>query len=453
MKNKKTIVAIIAVLLVVVVGVTFAYFQSTASFENLFNVGIYKVTTTEVFESPSNWAPGQEIPKTITTTNEGTIPAAVRVSYTEQWLDGDTDITSSITNGTVTVNLDNTSDWTKEGNYYYYNYILEPEQTTSSFMKSVTLSSSINGITCTPSNDGLTQSCESSSPIQGATYKLTITKETVQADSYQEVWNTNVEITEKPSNITYLSRQVEGQITPGDVIGIGDTEDFYVVSSTPEKTVLLAKYNLLVGNINNADTGWDVAYLTPANAGYGLQNEDAIGYNQGGSYIGVVAFSSINYWSDGNSQIASPYNVDDYVYDPTYNSEPNFTTECDDDTNCWYSENYSIAYYVEEYVERLKSMGAPSTITGRLLSYEEADSVKEVGRVDVNYIELEYNSIIFNNQDYWLGTASNDYSVTTVSDDASYFNSSYYYDNYYVCSSTTYPGVRPVIEIPTSELQ
>lgn len=194
MKNKKKIVAIIAVLLVVVIGVTFAYFQSSVSFENLFTTGTYKVVTTEVFESPDNWKPGEEIPKTITTKNEGTIDAAVRVSYTEQWLDeNNQDITSQVAAGTAIINLDNTSDWTKEGNYYYYNYILKPNETTSSFMKSVTLNSNLgDDVTCTTSQDGLTKTCESSNPALGGKYILTLTKETVQADKYKEVWGNSV---------------------------------------------------------------------------------------------------------------------------------------------------------------------------------------------------------------------------------------------------------------------
>ena len=208
MKKKKNLFAIIAVLLILVVGATIAYFQSSASFENVFNTGIYKVTTTETFESPSNWAPGEEIPKTITTKNEGTIDAAVRVSFTEKWEDSEgNDITSQVPNGTVIINLDNTSDWTQEGNYYYYNYILNPTETTSSFIKSVTLSDSINGMNCTPSADGLTQTCESNSIIQGATYKLTITKETVQADKYKDIWNTNVDIIQKTPYLYFASEK------------------------------------------------------------------------------------------------------------------------------------------------------------------------------------------------------------------------------------------------------
>jgi predicted ribosomally synthesized peptide with SipW-like signal peptide len=187
MTNKiKLIVSnvLLAVTMLLLVGVTIAYFQSSASFENIFNTGTYKVVTTEVFESPDNWMPGEEIPKTITTKNEGTIPAAVRVSYTEKWEDSNgTDITSTIDNGTAIINLDNTNEWTKEGNYYYYKYILNPNETTSSFMKSVTLNPDLNGVTCT--GEGLTRTCESTNPVTGAKYILTLTKETVQADKYQ----------------------------------------------------------------------------------------------------------------------------------------------------------------------------------------------------------------------------------------------------------------------------
>ena len=80
---------------------------------------------------------------------------------------------------------------------------------------------------------------------------------------------------QQASAINYITRQNEGQITPGDVIGIGDTEDFYVISSNNEKTVLLAKNNLLVGNITE---DWSVVgQVQPGSAGYGLQSVDAVG--------------------------------------------------------------------------------------------------------------------------------------------------------------------------------
>ncbi len=196
MKKKKSLIAIIALLLVVVVGATFAYYTSNTTFENVFNAGKYKVTLTEEFESPDNWVPGETIPKTVTAKNDGTVPAAVRVSYVEKWedLEGN-DITSQVTPNPAIINFDNTSDWIQDGNHYYYKYILEPNDTTSSFISGVTLNPNLNSVTCT--GEGNTKTCEAQNPASGAKYKLTFTIDTVQYDQYQSVWNTNVSITEK----------------------------------------------------------------------------------------------------------------------------------------------------------------------------------------------------------------------------------------------------------------
>ena len=195
MKNKKSLIAIVVLLLVATIGVTIAYFQSSASFENIFNTGTYKVSTTETFESPDNWKPGQSIPKVITSTNEGSIPAAIRLSLNERWEDDDgNDITGTISESPVTINYSNTLLFEKEGNYYYYKYILNPDDTMPSFINSVSLNSNVNDVVCTDSQDGLTKTCESSNPAFGSKYFLTITIETVQYDKYQSLWNTNMVI-------------------------------------------------------------------------------------------------------------------------------------------------------------------------------------------------------------------------------------------------------------------
>ena len=247
-----------------------------------------------------------------------------------------------------------------------------------------------------------------------------------------------------PSAITYVTRQNEGQITSGDVIRIGDTENFYVISTNSEKTVLLAKYNLLVGNeVENWSVTGQIASNTP---GYGLQSDTATAYVDGtdGTFKGTIDFSQTNYWDDGNGNLVSPYNANGASYDG--NPYPYV-----------YDSNSTIYEYINGqsgYVNRLKSMGAPSTITGRLLTYEEADAVKEVGRVDID--EWTYTTIIFNGSSYWLGSVqlSDNFHVWSVESGFTNDNSGdydfYSSNNYYMNSSS---GVRPVIEIPTSELQ
>ena len=105
------------------------------------------------------------------------------------------------------------------------------------------------------------------------TYYFKFSVNYVQADS------TAIDKNASASSIHYVNRQVEGEITSGDVIKIGDTEEFYVVSSNQEKTVLLAKYNLLVGYINNESTNYEYTYISPSTPGYGLQSVDAISRN------------------------------------------------------------------------------------------------------------------------------------------------------------------------------
>jgi len=250
------------------------------------------------------------------------------------------------------------------------------------------------------------------------TYYFKFSVNYVQADG------TTIDKNASASSIHYVSRQNEGQITPGDIIGMGETEDFYVVSSNQEKTVLLAKYNLLVGAMNDG-TGNQVPIPTNRQ-GYGLQSVDALGYNEGAN-IATVAFSSTRYWD--NSGLLSPYNANGASY--SGNPYPYV-----------YDSNSNIYQYISGengYVDKLKAMGAPSTITGRLLTFEEANTAQS--------IEDNGTSIIFDGrQSYWLGSAGDGLSVWYVRGGDSDFGST---DS----SDDRDYGVRPVIEIPTSEIR
>ena len=249
---------------------------------------------------------------------------------------------------------------------------------------------------------------------------------------------------QQASSITYVTRQTEGQITPGDVIRIGDTENFYVISTNSEKTVLLAKNNLLVGNeVEGLSVTGPIASNTP---GYGLQSDTATAYVDGdGTYKGSIKFSDRVYWEgylDENLEefgIKSPYNANGASYDG--NPYPYV-----------YDSNSTIYEYINGengYVNRLKSMGAPSTITGRLLTYEEADAAQYIyDGVDEDENQI---SIIFDGrQSYWLGSSCS-YSNSVWIVESNYSEFSWY--DYDSDNGDVYYGVRPVIEIPTSELQ
>ena len=101
---------------------------STDTFENIFSAGIYKTVTREVFQSPTNWTPGDETPKTITTKNEGTIPVRVRVKLDESWTSRNNETLSLEYNNekVAIINLDNQNDWLYKDEYYYYTKELAP---------------------------------------------------------------------------------------------------------------------------------------------------------------------------------------------------------------------------------------------------------------------------------------------------------------------------------------
>lgn len=220
MKNKKPIIALGALAVVGLVAGTIAYFTSEATFDNVFTTATYKTKSEEVFESPSNWAPGQTVPKTLETENQGTIPVAVRVTTSESWKDENNQTIPASTISAIEqalpnnpkkiaiINLANTSDWEYDSDTgaYYYKKALKAADTTgatpvydktNSFMSGVTLNADLpvtSNCTSTDSQDGTTHTKTCTSSITGigkATYTLTLTVETVQYDQYKPVWFAN----------------------------------------------------------------------------------------------------------------------------------------------------------------------------------------------------------------------------------------------------------------------
>ena len=259
-----------------------------------------------------------------------------------------------------------------------------------------------------------------------------------------------------PASIEYINRQVDGVITPGDELAIKD-EHFYVVSSNNEETVLLSKYNLYVGDIYDVDTStWKYTYqrrIASTEEGYGMQNETAkAGLMDDSHWIGTVPFSGNNYWWDAaNNNFYEKYGLYDdtntwknnNIYDSTYQEEmPELSF--DSDGYGYIAEenynNYSIAKYVEEYITKLKELGAPSDITGRLLTYNEVTTLG----CDSNNYSCENAPTWVYETSYWLGSASNNYSVWGVVSNGFFDDDYFNYDFGF--------GVRPVVVVSTSDI-
>lgn len=184
-------------------------------------------------------------------------------------------------------------------------------------------------------------------------------------------------------------------IATGDELAIGD-EHFYIVSTAVDKTVLLSKYNLDVTN--------------------NIQSS--------GANATIVAFSNHAYWLDSiTSELLSDYS-DKNVYSTDFNASE--------------GENYSIAYYVERYVNSLKANGV-NDIIGRVLTRQDLTglgcSIETCSEV------ADSNKFVYLTES-WIGTIDYGENVLIIKDDGSISN--------YECDQVSYFGVRPVIVVPTS---
>ena len=253
MKGKKILLMLTLAIILGIVSGTYAYFTSTTTLNNEFKTGTYATSVTEEFVSPDNWTPGTTMPKTVSITNKGTVDVATRAKYTEEWTAADGTILSGIRDGEKVAQFTVGSNWIKATDgYYYYNDILTNGETSDEFISSVTFNPNFEleegiDIECTNTNNNgeSVTKCESlNTGYAGATYKLDITIETIQAD---QKWN-YIEAYEIGQKITIAG------------------ENFNVVRDNGDTLTLLAQYNLGTNyrqnNINNYikltdSNGWE----------------------------------------------------------------------------------------------------------------------------------------------------------------------------------------------------
>ena len=419
-KNKIPLIALSISFLIGIIGGTIAYFKNETTITNNLNLAKFDVTSTETFESPSNWRAGETIPKVVTTTNNGTVPVAIRLSYTEKWIDSD-DNDLNISN-VVTINRVNEGRWFKDGNYYYYRYTVNPGESVRPFMESVTLNEEVGNVTCTQPDVNGEQVCESLDDTAGNKYILTIKVESADYDYYKSIWNTDVEIGDYVNPIQIVNQQTVGELTIGDLLKVGDTEEFRVVSSDANETVLLAANNLNVGS--NTFSGCTQGLQCAA-----MINE---------SSKGTMAFSSTDYWT-GQIGNGLKYGGTASACGPQALSTQPFT--CYNDAYV-YDEDSNLYTYIEQYKQEMINKGVTVKIA-RVMNDAEGESVE-------NYSWA-------NNTKYWLGNAELDnnglendgVSTTTRSIQVAVMNGTT--DRYIYSDSVNY-GVRPVIVVSTADI-
>ena len=234
--------------------------------------------------------------------------------------------------------------------------------------------------------------------------------------------------------INVISQEEEGKLLPGDEIAIA-TEHFHVVSSDENETVMLAKYNLLVGGVYDYNLGKVSKTFTELDEGYGLQNELAKGFDRNlTEWVATLAFSSKFYW-EGKVGIDLTY--------PPVEDEKSYPYV--------YDSNSNLYNYVESYKAELEKLGV-SIQEARLLSYQEATSLGWDSEYRVCENVPEKTKFICLTT-FWLGNAGQQITkensslhenpvLCVVSSD--FYNISY--------DDNKYSGVRPVIVVKTSDI-
>lgn len=148
------IVSLVALLIISIIGGTFAYFTQTDTAENYLAAKNYDSTLTENFEPPPDgFTPEVKVTKEVGVTNTGEIPMIVRITYEEYWdavinaglvladpvagiYDGDTETDSLVRKTAGT-------GWTYGGDgYFYYMSILAPAGVTGKFITAIELKDS-----------------------------------------------------------------------------------------------------------------------------------------------------------------------------------------------------------------------------------------------------------------------------------------------------------------------
>ncbi len=172
--KRLTISILLALFLTAIIG-TIAAVQESMNFNNLFQLSSEDIDHIETFDSPQDWQPCDEEPKTVITTNNSTHPVKVRLSYDEWWRNqANTENLPIEQDGRrlTTINFQNESDWELIGDWYYWKGELAPGASTRSLFKSVTLDCSANFAVQHVCN-GTT--CEDiHSPYEGAKYHINI---------------------------------------------------------------------------------------------------------------------------------------------------------------------------------------------------------------------------------------------------------------------------------------
>lgn len=187
LKKKRALIAILALIAVGLVAGTIAYNNDRSIFTNIFGVSDFKTEFIETFDSPDNWQPCDEIPKTVIAKNNSGVRVNVRLSYEEFWKAKNGGSLPLTRNGVklAIINFQNEDDWElRSDGWYYFKAGLAPGESTNSLFKSVKLdcSADFGGENiCTETETGITCQKEADE-YADAEYHLKITVQMIAGE-------------------------------------------------------------------------------------------------------------------------------------------------------------------------------------------------------------------------------------------------------------------------------
>lgn len=216
----------------------------------------------------------------------------------------------------------------------------------------------------------------------------------------------------------YPEGKIRETVEEGDLVKIAN-EEFYVVKREGDDIILVGRYNLRVGGIYNGSS--KMRDYTEEDEGYGLQGEEAVGYNpyESTSY-GLIKFSDEQYWSGKvgeGLQYDGTLSSDNW----TYSSYPYV-----------YDENSNLYPYLENYKDYLEGLGL-EVKEARILKLSEFNYLTSHGMTNIAYMTTS-----------WTG------SVRSVSGSIWFIGSNHNgngYTNGSGYNTDSNCGVRPVIVI------
>ena len=203
MKNKRILVMLALLISVFFIGFTYAFytirFESNAEIE----VGSLDSKIETIFESPNNFDIGDKETYNFKIKNTSTEPFMVRVSFDEEWIDGNGNSYSNVINNEKIgiINFDNSEYWKKIGDYYYYKESVGLNETTEEVINGFTFSTQFKGDkVCGYSVNTLTEICTNTTDYRNLTYKVKITTEVASLEKYEDKWNVDYEDINVDSN-------------------------------------------------------------------------------------------------------------------------------------------------------------------------------------------------------------------------------------------------------------